>query len=252
MPQPQRVAIWLSAVALMTAVSCSEAVGARVSDDFERSFTLGDGGTVTVTNTNGSVEVNAADGDRVLLRARKTARDAGALEAIAIQIADSPDRIDIKTKIPRKAKNASVSYELEVPRGAQVQATSVNGSIKINGTQGKTHATSVNGSVKIGEVSGSVTARTVNGSLQVRWDSLEGSAKNSLETVNGSLKVWMPGDVQGAFEANTVNGSIKTDLPLEVRKGKHSRQPSISDRIGENGAQFALATVNGSISILGN
>lgn len=252
MHQSWRVAISLSAVMLFAACCSMHAVGAKVSEDFERSLNLEDGGEVAVANTNGSVQVNVTDGSQVLLRATKTARETDDLDRIRIEVDESPGRIEIETKIPRSVRNAAVSYDLEVPRGTRVEATSVNGSIRIVGTRDETTASTVNGPVNITEVRGSVTAKTVNGSLQVNWASLEGSAKNSLETVNGSLRIWMPSDTQGAFKASTVNGSIKTDLPLEVRKRKFGRRPSIDDRIGEGGPDFSLSTVHGSISILEN
>ena len=73
-----------------------------------------------------------------------------------------------------------------------------------------------------------------------------------MKTINGSIKIWMPDGAEGEFEASTVNGSIKTDLPLEVHKGRFGRRPSISDRIGAGGPEFAFSAVNGSISILQN
>ena len=252
MHRSYRVAIWVSAVVVLAVVCSEEAVGAKVSDDLQRSFILSESGSVSVKNINGSVRVDVADGDHVLLRARTIARDSDDLARIRIGIDESPERIEIETKIPRGLKGANVSYELRVPRRAHVQTSSVNGSIKINGIQGETRANSVNGSVRIGEASGNVTANTVNGSLEVVWNSLEGSSRNSLKTVNGALKIWMPHDAEGTIEAKTVNGSIKTDFHLEVRKARFGHQRSISDSIGENGPEFALSTVNGSIRILEN
>lgn len=248
----RRATIWLFAIPVLGAVFSFEAVGAKASVDFERSFSLSEDGTVRIKNLNGSVRVGVSDGNRVLLRGRKTAKKDGDLQRIAVETVESPERIEIETRIPRGLRGASVSYELTIPRGARVQVSSVNGSIRINGIQGETRAESVNGAVKIEGVSGSVTAKTVNGSLNVGWDSLGASAKHSLKTVNGSLKIRMPVDAQGAFEVKTVNGSIRTDLPLEVRKGRFGRHGSISQTIGQGGPGFALSTVNGSISVLAN
>ncbi len=248
----RRVTIWLFAIAVLGAVFSIDAVGAKASVDFERSFSLSEVGTVSVKNLNGSVRVGASDSNRVLLRGRKTARNDKDLQRIAVETVESTERIDIETRIPRGLRGASVSYELEIPRGSRVQVSSVNGSIRIHGIQGETRAESVNGAVKIEAVSGSVTAKTVNGSLDVGWHRLDGSAKNFLKTVNGSLKIRMPRDAHGTFEVKTVNGSIRTDLPLEVRKGRFGRHASISDSIGHGGPEFAASTVNGSIGVLAN
>ncbi len=243
----------LASAALLAAVACDSAIGSsfRETERLERSFALEPGGTVAVKNTNGSVQVTASDGDGVVLRATKSARRKDDLDRITIAIDTSPDRLEIETEIPRGARG-SVSYDLAVPRGARVEAASVNGSVRILGTAAGTRARTVNGALTISEIAGNLTARTVNGSLRVEWASVAGSTKNTLQTVNGSLKVWLPGDTTGDFEAKTVNGSIRTDLPLEIRKGRWGRRPSINDRIGDGGPTFALSTVNGSISILKN
>ena len=62
MHQSWRVAISLSAVMLFAAYCSMHAVGAKVSEDFERSLNLEDGDEVAVANTNGSVQVNVRDG----------------------------------------------------------------------------------------------------------------------------------------------------------------------------------------------
>ena len=246
----QRVSYYLLAVlALATAVSCRPPE-LRVSENFERSFTLGDSGTVAVNNENGSLRFIGVDGEEVRLRATKRATSSGKLERIQIEIEESPEGISVETAIPWWVGNASVSYELEVPRKAAVQANTVNGSIRLSGTSGESHAKTVNGSVKIADFGGDLTAETVNGSVRVAWSSLEGSSQNSLKTVNGLVEARFPSDASGGFKAKTVNGSIKTDLPLRVHKGRFWRRPSINDRIGEGGAEFQFSTVNGSVRIL--
>lgn len=72
MHQSWRVAISLSAVMLFAAYCNMHAVGPNVSEDFERSLNLEDGGEAAVANTNGSVQVNVRDGSQVLLRATLT------------------------------------------------------------------------------------------------------------------------------------------------------------------------------------
>lgn len=238
-----------AALALIISVSC-QALGAPITEDIERSFTLREGATVTVKTTNGSLRFVGVDGDQMRLRATKKARSPKDLERVRVEIEESPEGVAVETVFVSRVRNASVSYELEVPRNVEIQAKTVNGSIRISGTGGETRAKSVNGSVKIAEFAGDLSAETVNGSVQVDWRSLEGVNKNTLSTVNGSIKVRVPSDVRGGFNAKTVNGSIKTDLPLEIRKGRFGRHPSIDDRIGEHGAEFEFSTVNGGVSIL--
>ena len=250
MPAVQRIAVYLAAA--LALAGCSHATGANATETLSRTFALEEGGTVSVKNTNGSVRVSVGDGDQVLLRARKSARTADDLAAISVHIDASPRLVEIETEIQRNTRNASVNYELTVPRTAAVRARSVNGSVDVEGSAGGTRAETVNGRLSISNAEGDVSAKTVNGSVDAHWSRLNGSVKNSFETVNGSLRVRMPADANGSFSAKTVNGSIKTDLPLEVQKSKRGRRPSINDSIGTGGPSFALSTVNGSIRILAN
>ena len=238
----------LAAVALMTAF-CGRVPGAAVTEQVERSLSLADGGTVAVKTTNGSLRVAGVEGDQVRIRAVKRARTAEDLERITIDIEESPDRISIEATKLRGVRNASVSFELEIPHAAGIQATTVNGSIRITGTGGEARAETVNGSVRIADHAGSLAVETVNGSVRVGWSGLPTAGSNSIKTVNGSVEASLPAGSGGRFKAKTVNGSIKTDLPLEVRKGRSGRFASIDDQIGEGGPEFLVSTVNGAVRL---
>lgn len=230
--------------------------GAKVTESVERTLTLGANGTVAIQNVNGSIRIRTAEGGEVRLHAVKSGRDAERVRETAVEVNESPGRIAIETKIPKRGwfrnGGVSVAYNLEVPLGAAVVATSVNGSIHIRDLRGAAAAKTVNGSVRIANAGGSVDVQTVNGSVRVAYAEAGPGAdtENSFKTVNGSVQVALPGAVGGAFQANTVNGSISTELPLEVRKSKYGRHRSIDDRLGEGGAAYAFRTVNGSIKIL--
>ena len=249
-PSRRSLTIFLVATVLASAPAC-QVLGSTVTDKIERSFALGDGGSVTVSTKNGSIRFSGTDGDQVRLVATKRARTRDNLDLIEIQIKDSPERIDVETMVPFRVSNASVSYELEVPFGTRIEATTKNGSIRITGTSGLARAKTVNGSVKVTDFAGGVAAETVNGSVNVAWAKVQDQAKTTLKTVNGSIETRFPSDVSGSFNARTVNGSIKTDLPLEVSKGRPGRQSSVDDRIGDGKSEFQFSTVNGSIRILG-
>ena len=226
-----RIATCLAAALCLAAAP----LAAKVSETVERTLRLGEHGAVVISNVNGSIGIRTADTDQVSLKAVKTASNADKLRATTIAIDESPGRIEIKTEFPKRGwfewgNGASVSYRLTVPGGADVRATSVNGTIKIRGIRGQTDTRTVNGSVRITDVGGSVSA----------------------ETVNGSLQVSLPSGVNGRFRAETENGSIHTEFPLQIRKAKYGGQQSIHDQLGESGATFSFATVNGSIKILKN
>ena len=249
---PSRIAIWLAAGACLAALLLA---GGKVSETVERTLTLGKHGIVAITNVNGSIRIAASENDQVFLLAVKTARDTDSLRATTIEIDESPGRIAVETRFPKRrlfgsgSSGASVAYDLRIPRNAKIRAESTNGSITIRNIRGDVRTETVNGSIKISNAGRTVNAVTVNGSLNVAYSDADEVGNNTLKTVNGSLQVWLPPDVNGAFQARTVNGSIRTDFPLIIRKSKYGRHQSINDQLGERGGTFLFVTVNGSIKI---
>jgi DUF4097 and DUF4098 domain-containing protein YvlB len=66
-------------------------------------------------------------------------------------------------------------------------------------------------------------------------------------TVNGSIELDVPDDVDADVEARWVNGRLETDLPLRLQ-GSIGRR-SASGTFGQGGPELRLETVNGSIRI---
>ena len=259
MPRVRRTALALAATLCLTAAP----LAAKAGENFDRTFELDAGGSVAVANVNGSIAIKAADGSRVVLRAVKTADNADCLETVTIAIdaapADGKARtLRTETKHDKRSWlswggcNASVAYELTVPRGAAAKAASVNGEVTIENVQGDIDAETVNGAVNIRGASGAVAAKTVNGAVRAGIADAAAGKNYSFKTVNGSLRVSLPPGVSGKFRASTLNGAIKTDFPLEVRKRKHWGKKSIDAQLGDGAAGFSFSTVNGSIDILKN
>ncbi len=278
MPRVRRTTLVLAAALCLAAAP----LAAKVTENFDRTFELAAGGSVAVANVNGSIDIKASDGDRVVLHAVKTADNDRGLQSVTIDIDSSPsaqdgkiERLWIETKHSKASwlrwgNNPQVAYELTVPRGAAVEATSVNGAVtvegvqggiaaetvngavKINGAGGAVEAKTVNGAVKINGAGGAVEAKTVNGAVQAGIADTPAGSSYSFQAVNGSLQVALPADVSGKFQAKTLHGAIETDFPLEVRKAKHWGKKSIDAQLGAGDARYSFSTVNGSIKILKN
>jgi len=223
---------------------------AEVSEEFHRSLPLVSNGEFSVSNVNGRVAVTAWDRDEVEIRAVKTAERQDDLDNLRIEIEASYDCIVVSTHLPRRTNHdASVSYEISVPRSAEVKAKTVNGALFVQGSGGELFANSVNGRVELSDVSGEVHAKTVNGSLSASFANLPSSGEHHFSSVNGSVRVALPSSASGSFEAKTVNGRIRTDFPLQVHKARFGPSSSMDGTLGSGGGAFELNTVNGSIRI---
>ena len=142
--------------------------------------------------------------------------------------------------------DVSVRFTVRVPAGVTFVGKTVNGEIE---------ATRLNGDVALGTVNGSVTfsttgggrASTVNGSIRGQMGRADWSNTLEMATVNGSITLTLPPDLNTEVRASTVNGDISSDFPLTIT-GRISRR-KLEGTIGGGGRVLSLDSVNGSITL---
>ena len=202
---------------------------------------------------NGSIRVQAWDGDQVKVTARLQANaesDADA-QALLKDVRISSDGRRITADGPSEGRSYraswSASYVVMVPRRFDLTLEANNGSLSVDGVTGRLELNTTNGSVSLNDVGGDVHARTQNGSLNVQlagrsWD---GNGLDA-ETENGSVRLAVPDSYAATLETGTVNGRISTDIPITVQ-GRISRQLSVP--LNGGGRTIRATTTNGSVRI---
>ena len=100
---------------------------------------------------------------------------------------------------------AVIKYEVDVPRGADVQVRGVNGNVWVAEGCGEVRVEGINSDVSIFGPEGTVFARSTNGRLR-----LFGSRHPAtLETVNGNIHAQL---LDGQLTAVSVNGRVTADV----------------------------------------
>lgn len=237
----------------------------RFTERIEKTFQVDSDVSVTLGNTNGNVSISIWDQDTVQMVAEKRSNSRSAedarkvFEALEITIDASASRIEIETAHPRggdgfferlfgnSSTNASVRYQLKVPREAALTIRTVNGTVATEGAQGSQRLRSTNGRIEVEGAAQQIIAHTTNGSIRVGVGSTS-APEIELGTTNGSITLELPADARGSLEARTVNGSIKTEVP--ITHGSASRKRLRGDFNGEAGGSIELRTTNGSIRIV--
>jgi hypothetical protein len=207
-------------------------------------------GTFSLRNVNGSVTVATWSEPEVRIEYEKAASSSGALDRIEVRIEGEGDRIAVSTRHPKGSffgSKGAVKYRITLPATARLDLESVNGAVHVADAAGRVRATTVNGSVELEGPMSDVEAQTVNGSIRATCSKSESTALRSFRTTNGSIRVRLPEDVSGDFEAKTVNGGIHTDFPITV-SGRFGPK-SLRGHIGSGGGEYRLATVNGAVRI---
>ncbi len=228
---------------------------------------------IHLRTVNGSVTVRGTGQDRIEIhswkevKARSESKAETFADRIELYAKRDGDEIRIGRKHPKPPRhvNYSIRYEVRIPRTMNLDLSTTNGRIRVDGVHGNLHVRTTNGSIELDHCSGSVNAETTNARIKVNLDRLEGEgtfdstngsihvsiaegiAPIGLESTNGSLHLALPADYDGMLDVKTSNGSIHSDFPVVVRKMKKNQ---LSGRIGAGGdCKVVLRSTNGSIHL---
>lgn len=235
---------------------------AEARDQWQRHYTLAQGGTFEIRNTNGLIHIEPGTGDAIDVSADRIVRgpdDAAAKEGLAqleIQETASPTGVTLDSTNRNAGLNLinlsrRVDYHVKVPEWANIKLNSTNGEIEITGPRltGTFRATSTNGQISATGLENSASVETTNGSVTLRVSKL-GEDGISCETTNGRIALTVPSAVKARLSARVSNGGIKTD-GLDVAVSEQSRR-RLDGTIGGGGPLIRLQTTNGAVEIRGS
>ncbi|HKE29992.1 MAG TPA: DUF4097 family beta strand repeat-containing protein [Bryobacteraceae bacterium] len=259
--------------------------GMRYHRDFHYSFPISSRGRVEVETFNGSVEITTWDQNTVDISGSKWGPTESAADALRIDTDHTADSVSIRAVRPSEWRsNLGAHFEIKVPKGAVLdrivtsngpirtedcagpaRMRTSNGSIHVQGLQGRLDAQTSNGSIELMDVTGDATLHTSNGHIHAQR--LNGAA--DAETSNGGIDLELPGKLAHDVRAHTSNSGITVRLqePLnahvmastsnssihtdfDVRMSGEFSKRRLEGSIGSGGPMIDLSTSNGSIRIL--
>lgn len=225
------------------------------TDKFEKIYPFDANGTISVSNVNGSITVEAWDNPQIKLEVEKIADSRASLDDAEIKIDVRQNNFRVETDYKNNGggwKNGhrlEINYRLTVPRSAILNGIeTVNGSVAVSDLTNYTKVSAVNGAVTAKNLRGNADLSTVNGTVEADYQSVESVKKISLETVNGKAFLIVPSDINATLRADTVNGEISNDFGLPVRRGQYVGK-DLYGRIGSGEVQIKMNSVNGTLSV---
>jgi DUF4097 and DUF4098 domain-containing protein YvlB len=200
---------------------------------------------------NGGVSIQAWDRPDVHVTARiqTHARDSAAAAALAseLRILTDGDRLRAEGPAQRARTSWAVSYVIRVPRTLDLDVSTHNGPISVDGVGGRLVLEARNGPVALHGVSGDVRARTQNGPLTLNLVGARWTGKGlDAETTNGPVSIRIPEGYSARLETGTVNGPMRIDFPITLQ-GSIGRR--IETTLGEGGPTIRAVTTNGPVTI---
>jgi hypothetical protein len=229
---------------------------------FSSKHQIASGGTMRVQNLNGSIDVDASDNGTTTVQAVKSWRRGDPAD-VRIVVEPSSNGVTVcalwsdekdcsdhgsRSYHGNRHNDVSVRFTVHIAKGVKVDLNTVNGSVDVRGATAAVDAETVNGRVEVATLGGPVTVRTVNGNVRATIEHLINSAEPlELSTVNGSVQLDAPADLNAIIDAETTNGGIESDFPVTINKGMIGKH--VHGTIGQGGRQVELHTTNGSVRL---
>ncbi|WP_058836534.1 DUF4097 family beta strand repeat-containing protein [Luteimonas abyssi] len=196
---------------------------------------LASGGRIEVENVAGSVRVRGWDRDEVAITG-SLGRD------LELEVDASRNRIHVKVAQPRSGRGAPAEIELRVPKGAELQVTTVSASIEMaDADLRRLQARSVSGRLDASGRAQEASLSTVSGAIESRLT----TGRLSVDTVSGRVRAG--GGITGEIEAKTVSGSIALELERveRLRAETVSGSLEVGARALAPGGRVAMESVSG-------
>ena len=215
--------LFIPAVLLLTGC-CSTSCVAEFDDratyrsDFEQTYALESGGTVSVRNVDGYVRVVPWDKNEVgfkgVLRVRAGSPEEAKRLAKDIKLIVSHDEKSFSIEVKKTGAARWIHWgvghswvldiDLNVPRQCNLDLSTIDGAVEVSGVEGTVDASSVDGNIEVTDVRGDIHCTTVDGSCELA--NVEG--KVNVSSTDGSLTI--NGRIHG-LKAHTVDGGVNVE-----------------------------------------
>jgi DUF4097 and DUF4098 domain-containing protein YvlB len=239
------------------------ASASTLEETFDRTVDVSPGAVLSLANVNGRVTIHAWDQPRVRIHADKKVDASSdvaqqAMAQLKIEVSPMAGGVKVLTHYPKQSDggffdwmfgthvNASVSYDVTVPRTMNLTLGNTNGAIEISDVRGSHHVETTNGHISLARCGGDVEAETTNGGIKAELLDVTPGKSVWLETTNGRISLAAPRTLAARVDASTTNGSINSELPVTTTTvSRHTLRGTING----GGPELRLRTTNGSIEI---
>jgi hypothetical protein len=260
----------------------------------ERRFTVTGTPAVHATTFDGSIQIQSWDKPEVLIEIEKRGPTREAVEGLEVKSSQNGDTIDVEVQKPRNesfrvigmGSSPSARLTVWVPKRADVRARSGDGSIVVQGVNGRIEIHTGDGSIRASDIAGDLALSTGDGSVNVdgaegrlTLDTGDGGVNVSgkltgvrlhtgdgsivyraeagtamgedwdITTGDGGVSLYLPSDFGAELDAHTGDGTIRNDLDVGSTAAAEVSRRTVRGRLGAGGRQLRIRTGDGSIRL---
>jgi DUF4097 and DUF4098 domain-containing protein YvlB len=226
--------------AALIALSLTLSTAALADKPVDQRCALSAQGRVEMSFISGDLKIQGTDGAEVVVTG--TIGD----DAEELRVDCESGHVSIELEVPQRSGNnlkIDAKLRIQVPRGAQVSASTVSANVGVANVGGRLDIESVSGELAFEGDLGTVSAESVSGKVLVRGSVAEGE----LQSVSGDVVV---DRARGRLEASSVSGDVK----ILGGQGSSGKAESVSGNIVwragvESGGKLDLESHNGSVNL---
>jgi len=286
-PQNRRTSIQRSAIIGMALLATGLFAATVHADDYAKSFTVSNRASVRVDTDDGSVVVTTGDTQQVEFRVEYQGYVLN--KSLQIESNQRGDEVELTARMPRGwhfsiGMIRRLHIEVRMPKDADLQVRTGDGSIKVSNLSGAIDLHSGDGALTVSSLKGAVRMRTGDGSIEgsdldgkcdavsgdgrirlagrfdvlsaksgdgsVGVDALHGSKLDSpwsISSGDGSIEVALPADLPADIDASTGDGHISSDIPITM-EGMISKT-RVHGKMNGGGSTLTIHTGDGSIQL---
>jgi DUF4097 and DUF4098 domain-containing protein YvlB len=230
----------------------------RFSAQETKSFSVSGTPRVNISTFDGHVTVRGWDKPEVKYTATSHASEEDALKQLSIVTDQNGPTVTISARNEYQ-RNASVAFDVFVPRQTTLHVSSGDGSVTLDGVSGEITLRSGDGSIEVSNSGGQLQVNTGDGSIQVsKFDGqVDARTGDGAIALDGTFKALSARTGDGQISLTVPAGSsftIETNLPDEISNEGFvvaediTRSPRLRRwKIGNGGQVFVLRTGDGRI-----
>ena len=230
----------------------------RFSAQETKSFPVSGTPRVSISTFDGHVTVRGWDKPEVQYTATSRTDEEDALKQLSIITEQNGSTIGISARNEHQ-RNASVAFDVFVPRQTTLHVSSGDGSVTLDGVSGEITLRSGDGSIDVSNSGGQLQVNTGDGSIQIsRFDGqVDARTGDGAIALDGTFKALSARTGDGQISLTVPAGSsftIETNLPDEISNEGFvvaediTRSPRLRRwKIGNGGQVFVLRTGDGRI-----
>ena len=218
-------------------------------EETRQTYQLSNGARVELSNINGPVQIDTADGNTAELRIVTYSH---AKDARKLAVEHTPSSLSVRgaTKAERERDwrgAARQHVRLTLPRRVNLSVSDARESVRVGELDGTVTFANISGRVGVAQAAGGADISNVSGSVTLTLARLSGRGV-TVKTVPGRVALRFLEDVNADLQTSGVRGKVSVEVPNVAVQGEMNRA-DFRAKIGAGGAPINISDVAGSVRL---